>query len=98
MTTQLACARPTFCSTSDLPGIAVDDRVARLPADPDAVWIQIECDVLEAGLLEYARDILSDASESADHHVVAFRDRQAWPESRASQPESAAPIRPASRA
>jgi hypothetical protein len=38
--------------------------------------VQIERDVFEAGLLEHARDVLAHPAESADHHVIALRDRQ----------------------
>ena len=74
MTTQLRVRHPTFSQHLDLPGIAVYDRIARLPADPDAIRIEIERDVFEAGLLEHARDVLPDAPEAANHDVIALRD------------------------
>src|ERR1019366_10075805 len=52
-----------------LSGITIDDRISGLSADADAVGVEIQSDVFEAGLLEYPRDVLSDAPEATDHDV-----------------------------
>ena len=98
ITTQLACASADVLQHLGLARIAVHHRVAGLPADADAVGIQIERDVLEAGLLEHARDVLAHAAEAADHDVIALGDRERAPAPRASPRFAADPIRPAARA
>ena len=86
ITTQLACAKPDVFQHLDLAGIAVDDRIAGLPADANPVSIQIERDVLEACLLEHPRNVLPDPPEAANDHVIAFGDGQSRPGLRASLP------------
>ncbi len=66
----------------DLARIAVYDRIARLPAGADAIRIEIERDVFEAGLLEHAGDVLPDAAEAANDDVIALGDRERRPASR----------------
>ncbi len=60
----------------DLAGIAIDDRVSGLPADADTVRIEVEGDVLETRLFEHPRDVLADTPETANDHVIAFRDSE----------------------
>src|ERR1700679_4315885 len=60
----------------DLGSVAVHHRVADLAAGADAVRVDVECDVLEAGLFQYARDVLPNPAEAADHHVLPFRGGQ----------------------
>ena len=74
ITTQLRAGDADILQHLDLSRVAVDDRVARLSAGADAISVQVERNVLEAGLLEHARNVLADPAETADDHVIALRD------------------------
>ena len=55
-------------------GIAVDHGFARHACVADAERVEIERDELEAAPFEHASEVLSDAAEAADHHVLALGD------------------------
>jgi len=81
ITTQLACAipPPDVFQHLDLAGVAINDRIAGLPAGANAVRIQFEGNEFEARLFEHPRNILPYAAETADDDVFAPGDRQSRP-------------------
>ena len=73
-TTTLACSSPSARSTSGSRRVAVHHGIARLARIAHAERVEVERDVLEAALLEHARQVLPDAAEAADDHVLAPRE------------------------
>ena len=82
-TSTLQCSSPTASRISGLRAVAEDDRIARLPRRLHATRIHVERDVLEALLLQHAREVLPDAAEAADDHVIAAAQCRMRPRARA---------------
>ena len=73
-TTTLACSRPSARSTSGSDASPYDHGIARLARVAHPERVEVERDVLEAALLEHAGEVLADAAEAADDHVLALRE------------------------
>ena len=73
MTTTLAAVETDALEHLCLAGVAVDDRIAGLARRAHPRGIVVERDVFETQLLQHARKVLTDATESAQDDVLALR-------------------------